>query len=442
MSTSYFPNSRNVHMGDLTVNHYEARSLGSDRAFKDLQDKMASEAIHNSDERCDAPKCHPETRQAVQEEILSWITHGDGDTEPKKILWVTGPAGTGKTAIAGSVAEICEDLGILAGSFFLSFSGSEKRKSKRFLLGTLAYGLLQHDGLQPLRGPILSAIERDPAIFRKRLRDQSKVLLLKPFYDASIHLDSSSSPQVIIIDGLDEVEAANSRKLGQHEARLANEADQIEILSVFLQAALDVNFPFRILVVSRPERVIRDFFLNTANHVSRELFLDAKYDPDADITLFLNAKFAEIRRRYGLPLSWPSQADIKRLVGAASGQFVYVATVVRFLQDSKLPDPQDRLRTVLSLHFEEAGSNPLAPLDALYNRILMSSPDPLLAIRWLGVISHWLDSSPALFARQLLQDFDGQADHLLEHLASLIDIPPTRESHQLHYRCISKCGRI
>ena len=33
-------------------------------------------AIHNSADQVDAPKCHEETRKAVQEDIFSWMTHG------------------------------------------------------------------------------------------------------------------------------------------------------------------------------------------------------------------------------------------------------------------------------------------------------------------------------------------------------------------------------
>ena len=40
--------------------------------------------MHNSDERCDAPTCYPETRKAVQEDILGWISDGGNEDEPKK----------------------------------------------------------------------------------------------------------------------------------------------------------------------------------------------------------------------------------------------------------------------------------------------------------------------------------------------------------------------
>ena len=55
-----------------------------------------------------------------------------------KILHLTGPAGTGKTAIAGSIADTCDEEGLLAGSFFFaSFVASETRRSKRCLVATL-----------------------------------------------------------------------------------------------------------------------------------------------------------------------------------------------------------------------------------------------------------------------------------------------------------------
>jgi hypothetical protein len=299
--------------------------------------------------------------------------------------------------------------------------------------------MLQHEALQALRGPILTTIERDPCIFRKRLRDQCKALLLKPFHALGAQLGMVPLPKVIVIDGLDEVEAPGSRNLEPHEARMKNEAEQVEILCTLLQAADDRHFPFRILIVSRPEPVIREFLSNKANLLTKEIFLDDKYDPDSDITLFLQAKFSEIRRRYRLSQSWPGNRAFETLRCSASGQFIYVATVIRFLQTSKL-HPQARLDCVLALY---PSSDLLSPLEALYGRILKSSPDPNLTLIWIQAISFFnLKGFPASFVRQFLQSREGQADHLLENLASLVLIPPPGDDSlkfQFYHRSLLDC---
>ena len=410
----------------------------------DLHDNISIDAVHNSEERYDAPKCHLGTRTAVQEDIFSWITHGDDDAQPMKILWLTGPAGTGKTAIAGSIADACDEQGLLAGTFFFSsFTGSEKRRSKRYLVATLAYHLvMQLDNDHPLRHAMLAAVERDPSLFRRQLKDQIRGILVKPFHDTHTLFDTSTLPNVFIIDGLDEVEAANSRQAGKdpHEARSESQRDQEEILSALFYAANDSNFPFRVIIASRPEPVICAFFSADPVHLSREIFLDGKYNPDADIRLFLHAKFAEIRRRYRLPLSWPSGQGIQDLVQTASGQFIYAATVLRFLQNTKgLQGPQALLCIILDWKFQDGVTSALAPLDALYTRVLMSSPDLPLAAQWIGAMNHdGLRRAPALFVNQLLQEFEGQSVCLLENLSSLLWIPPIVDEWEASYKFYHK----
>ncbi|TEB30689.1 hypothetical protein FA13DRAFT_1733552 [Coprinellus micaceus] len=128
MSTHHFAHAHDFNIGSLTITGTEMRK----DPFQHLYDNIAIDAVHNSAGRYDAPKCHEDTRKAVQEEIHGQIQEGDDDAEPKKILWLTGPAGTGKTAIAGSIADTCDEEGLLAGSFFFaSFLASETRRSKR-----------------------------------------------------------------------------------------------------------------------------------------------------------------------------------------------------------------------------------------------------------------------------------------------------------------------
>ncbi|KAJ3503333.1 hypothetical protein NMY22_g18285 [Coprinellus aureogranulatus] len=307
---------QNAH--HFTVNHL-AISTGSGlcasrSAFDLLKDNCAFGALYNSRERCDAPKCHPETRIAVQNEIFSWISHGDRDGQPKQVLWLSGPAGSGKTAIAGSIAKACGKDGRLAASFFFSsFSESSNRRTKRFLVATIAYQLIQCEGLETVRDAMLAAIDRDPAIFEKTLEDQLHELILKPLCHRDVNI-TALPRMVIVIDGIDEVQGESSRL-----RRRGREADQVEILNVLLRAAEDPVFPFRLLISSRPEHAIQEFFATNTRRQTLSLFLDEKYNADADVELFLRSKFSELRREYEMSPAWPSEDAIRALVEKASG---------------------------------------------------------------------------------------------------------------------------
>ncbi|KAJ2916260.1 hypothetical protein MD484_g4153, partial [Candolleomyces efflorescens] len=415
----------------------------------ELHEHIAPGAMHDSDERCDAPKCHPETRVAVQNELVDWGEHGDKEKEPKKIVWVTGPAGGGKTAIMGSVADTCKNRGLLAcGFFFSSFSGSANRRSKRCLVATLAYQLVQHNALRDVGERILSCVEHDPAIFKKKVEVQFDQLLMQPLRE-SLGTDpvrQSSGPKVIVIDGLDECEAEQYHDVARspHEIPRSKEADQVEILTALLNATNDPCFPFRIIIASRPEPAIQSFFTDIAHRTTRKIFLDDKYKPDADMLLFLESKFDAIRRQYQLSASWPS-ANVKHtLVENASGQFIYVAVAMRFISGSTGP-PHELLEQVMAAGRHEVSTNPFAILDALYAHILNSSPNPLLAAHWIAFLFRntrvFSDSAgnpfPARFVQLFLESSPGEASYVLRGLNSLLSTPPA-DDHVSPYSLFHK----
>lgn len=419
-------------------------TVGSSKsAFDYLQDHIAVGAAFNSDERCDAPQCHPDTRVAVQQEILSWIRHGDEDKQPRKIMWLTGPAGAGKSAIAGTVAEVCHAGGLLAGSFFFSsFAGSADRRSKRFVIPTLAYQLGRHPELQSYAERLLACIESDPTIFRHRLSDQAETLILRPLREASTSWDPLTIPRVIVIDGVDEVEAEQYHDPSRRGAKRTNEDDQTEILSVLLGLGRHPSFPFRILISCRPERAIENLFVTQARDISLKIFLDSKYDPDADILLFLQAKFAEIRRRYGLSPAWPTQESVKWIVDKSSGQFIFAMTVIRFVADSSNL-PQTQLEQVMSLEplLDPTARNPFGPLDALYTHVFRLSPNPGMAVRWILAIEGMTRYGypPASFWRVFLESTEGEASHTLDSLVSFVSVPTiddTKSPFKLYHKSL------
>ncbi|RXW15849.1 hypothetical protein EST38_g10005 [Candolleomyces aberdarensis] len=452
--SNHFENATNVNIEGITnisaknYIHHGERSLKT--SIEKLREHIAAGALHNSAERYDAPKCLPETRVAVQDEVVSWICDADSDNEPKDIMWVTGPAGSGKTAIMGSVADTCQGKGILGAThFFSSFSGSANRRSKRYLVPTLAYQFVQHKAMTQVAAQILSAVEDNPAIFEQNLEVQLNQLILEPLRACSDHPPLVGWPKVILIDGLDECGADQYQDATQSNPHSrSREGDQIEILSVLKKAASDPDFPFRIVIASRPEHVIKRFFVDVAKSLTRELFLDAKYNPDADMALFLESKFANIRRESRLPSSWPSKDVRQTLIANASGQFIYVATVGRFMEGSG-GGPDELLNQVLCLPGFKASANALAPLDALYTHILNSSPDSFLSILCLNLIFRErcferitgygtdIAPAPATFVRLYLESYPGQVSYAFRNLNSLVSTP-SMEDHDSPYRLYHK----
>ncbi|KAJ2917377.1 hypothetical protein MD484_g3092, partial [Candolleomyces efflorescens] len=455
-----FPNSQGVNTGDIVTNIFPPAVQGVDHLDK-LESRITAAAIHDSAERCDAPKCHRDTRVAVQDDLYDWILKGDPVSEseqPRKIKWVTGPAGCGKTAIMGSLSVRCASDGILGATFFFaSWSATLGRRRKTTFVTTLARQLAMYR--DDLRTAISDAIEKNPTVFEKNLHIQMEILVSGPLREVAAHHGRPQLQGAIIIDERAsastaqpcaseraQIESHKSGVFPEPEARAdlhparANEKDQLEILQVLQAASSDPSFPFRILIASRPERVFRNFFAppHTSIPFAHKVDLHEQYDADADIALFLEAQFNHLRRQYNFLPSWPPPGTVQKLVENASGQFVYAATVIRLLDTPHREPPEALLRAILEAGAtQQKTSSPLEQLDALYARILESSPDPRLSIQWIRSIIR-LNNTKSAFASSLnlLLQTDpesNEAEHLLGNLHSLIQIPPPGDQATTKY---------
>ena len=137
---------------------------------------VSPNAFYDSDNRPDPPKCHPNTRVAVINKIIDWVT-GPSDTNATFMLWLYGPAGAGKTAIVRRVAEIFANHGLLLASF-LFFRSDPKRNTVKSLVANIAYrAAFVIPGAHEL---INAVIEADPLILSYSVEMQLKKLVFEP----------------------------------------------------------------------------------------------------------------------------------------------------------------------------------------------------------------------------------------------------------------------
>ncbi|KDQ13217.1 hypothetical protein BOTBODRAFT_111806, partial [Botryobasidium botryosum FD-172 SS1] len=119
--------------------------------------------------------CLPNTREALLDDIWQWIV----SSEPRgsaEILCLTGVAGSGKSAIAHTIARRCYDEGLLASCFFFSRDVADRNNPKK-LLSTIARDIARD---LRVRDHICMAIERDQSLATAPLSLQFDSLILAP----------------------------------------------------------------------------------------------------------------------------------------------------------------------------------------------------------------------------------------------------------------------
>ncbi|KAJ2929549.1 hypothetical protein H1R20_g7534, partial [Candolleomyces eurysporus] len=364
---SMFPHAQNFRVDKMRVNSSQnvyntqvTRMNGWDK----LLDHVASNALHDSRARFDAPKCDEDTRVEVTKELVDWIQDRGA---PQRLLCMTGAAGAGKSALQQTVAERCSHSNTLGSAFFFS-AGDPTRNNLSRIVPTIACQLGLHN--PALRDAIGKAVEDNSLIFTKKIEIQMDTLVVAPFKRvcASGELDSDSFPHAILIDGLDEC---------------SGEDNQDELLSAIKHCLLNNDLPFRIFIASRPEWAIRTaldsdpegYLYRLAYHIK----LSDMYDATGDIRRYLWTRLRGIgsrsRDRRAQSPQWPTEEDIEKLVAAASGQFVYAATVVKYVSERR-GSPVDRLRTIINWTPEGGQqTRPLELLDILYRNILSNAKE-------------------------------------------------------------------
>ncbi|KAJ7437405.1 hypothetical protein FB451DRAFT_1305732 [Mycena latifolia] len=404
INNSVFPWERSQHQPKTkinggtfiggNVNHFQRHG---ERGLNILRQSAASDAFHDSVERFPQPKCHPETRTKTLDDLYNWSSQDDPSS---RVIWLHGPAGAGKSAIAQSFCQKLEAEGRLGGSFFFKRGHSSRGNANR-LFPTIAYQLALLDNLPKLKDTISQKVEDNPSILDRSFVLQLQKLIIEPSQQSI-----RDNPMVVIIDGLDECEGHNIQQ---------------EILRSIGTAIGEQHLPLRFFIASRPEPHISESFGEPGlKELHRPLNVNQSFE---DIRKYLLDEFSRIHEEHRImatvPTPWPSPGIVEVLVRKSSGYFIYASTVINFIDD-KYFRPTERLDAVMGiteLDFE----SPFTALDQLYTQILAAVPARPQLLRILTPIAAKFNLRVSVLER-LLELKPGDLQLILRGLQSVIDL--------------------
>ena len=271
------------------------------------------------------------------------------------MFWLNGLAGTGKSTIAQTFAEISFADGELGASFFCS-RDFEDRSNLQVIFPTLAFQLAYR--YLPFRERLIQVLRANPDVGRESLCSQMEKIIV-------FTLKASRIRTLIIIDALDECK--------DEEPASAF----LSVLSRYVDEIPNVKF----FITGRPEPRIRSGFrLESLRPITEALRLHSveRSLVDGDIKLFFRTQLTDIakaRSDCNFTQDWPSESEINILCKKATGFFIYASTVVKFVA-SKNRTPTGQLDQIVSLPQSTAHEG-RSGIDLLYTQVLEQAIDDM-----------------------------------------------------------------
>jgi hypothetical protein len=290
--------------------------------------ETAKDATYNSSTEGELPRCLPGTRTDLLEQITDWAADRTG----KRIFWLCGKAGTGKSTISRTVAQELDDIGLLGASFFFK-RGRADRSHAKLLFPTIARQLA--DLFPDVSRAIAASLDQDSLLCDRYLSTQFESLLLQPLQNADPD-NLPSAGVVVVIDALDECDNSESIRT---------------TLLLLSRVEAITSLRLRIFVTSRPELPVELEFKDMSGDLHHDIRLEEAQELSIahDIRVFYEHEFSKIKKdswmqHDELPAEWPAEPDVQSLVTQAIPLFIFAFTVSRYIAEV---DPRGRLDLML-----------------------------------------------------------------------------------------------
>jgi hypothetical protein len=285
--------------------------------------------------------CLAGTRQQLLADLSTWFD--DVDPSRERVFWLNGLAGTGKTTVARTIATRAHKQGRLAAAFFFSRNIAVTR-SPSAILPTIAYQLAHYQ--HPFRTAICTAVSVDEDVRDRGITTQADVL-----FSNLRGVTAPDTSLLIVLDALDECYLENGREGG----------DAVPLLLAQFASVPSV----KILITSRVEDTLKHMFDGVANLALHNIEADIV---QSDILHYLKHNLGEHARVRKMPLPFPTDDALRDLATRSGKLFIYAATVVKWISDSKA-DARLRLQQVLDHDVDETAFQHQL-LDGMYLQII------------------------------------------------------------------------
>ena len=335
---------------------------------------------------------------------MTWISKAD-PSKSGEVLLVAEVAGAGKSALAHSIGQRCQEKGLLTTSFFFQRDSAEYSTPVKFI-STLALDLACDSDSFEFAQRVSDIIKEERGVASKFSYRQFEELILKPS-----SLLSTDKPLVIIIDALDEC------------------AERLNVLLEILRDGVpQLPGMFRFLVTSRPIPDL-DEYLSGQPHVSLQSLGLNQQSNRTDLCAYISHSLVEIFKG-----KEPDPALVEAFSLATEGLFLRASIILGYLRG--VFKPEAALRRILDENQPERLSAE-AKRNRLYTNIMerhnWSDQDFVQAyLAVMGMILTAKEPLPISVLVSLNPAISLDIADVLEHLRAVLHYLPTEPIRVLH----------
>ena len=301
-----------------------------------------------------------------------------------RVMLLTAVAGAGKSAVAHTIAHLCNERDILLSCFF--FRAGETTSPDHLWSG-IARSLAIRN--QSYRRILASTLKKDPTIATAASDDQFKKLVLEPLRRIP---PPDDRPLVIVIDAFDECDRDASTSLAE----------------LLRNSVSELPSSVKFFVTSRCTTVVDRYLLRNPSpisHVNIHLSDDNNLE---DCKVYIRSEVPKLKALFpAIQDDWPSNLE-ETLAARARGLFIWASTVMKYLKNESV-NPVAALNDLMDGASQDVPAEEY--LDALYTTILkkcnwrdnsfkcnypivmgaiMTARSPLSIIEWEALLSPFL----------------------------------------------------